>query len=402
LGEARDEFAAGLRRCRTAAGFSLAALATAAHCHRAYLHRVETGHRWPSRPVAAHLDAALRARDKLLTAWARGEHEHREEAEHRRLLRASLRSSEQLDALLGSPAGQAADDALAHADALSRAYLTNPPAPMLRAALSARDAIVERLAGLHRTAPRRELSRAAGYLSGVLAYAALDLGNPDAAAAHASTTYRVGTAIGDSALLAWTRGTQSLIARFSQDYVAADDLARDGLAHAGGDTAGPRLLAGQAQSLANLGDRTGAHRALTAAEASRGLAGDDELGGLFAFSPAKLSYYAGLALIWLPEPDDARRALAAATETIALWEAGDPGDLPEDDHALAHVYAATAAVQLAELDQAAAFLAPVLALPAKRRISWLRKRVRRIGDLLGGFTGARAESLRGDVAAFTA
>jgi uncharacterized RDD family membrane protein YckC len=59
-------------------------------------------------------------------------------------------------------------------------------------------------------------------------------------------------------------------------------------------------------------------------------------------------------------------------------------------------------VQLAELDQAAAFLTPVFALPAKRRISWLRKRVRRVGDLLAGFTGARAESLCGDVVTFTA
>ncbi len=211
---------------------------------------------------------------------------------------------------------------------------------------------------------------------------------------------RVGAAVGDSALLAWTRGTQSLIARFAQDYVTARDLARDGLAQADCGTAGPRLLAGQAQSLANLGGRAGVRRALTAAEAARELAGRDELGGLFAFSAAKLSYYAGSVLIWLPEPDDARRAFAAATEAIPLWKAGDPADCPEDDHALAHVYAATAAVHLAELDQAAAFLAPVFALPAERRTSWLRKRVRRVGDLLAGFAGVRAGSLRCGVATF--
>lgn len=402
MGEAREEFAAELRRRRDAAELSLADVADAAHCHRAFLHRVETGQRWPSQRVATTLDAALDARKALLAAWSAGEREHREETERRRLLAASLRSSEQLDELLDPSPGQAADNALTRADTLGRAYLTTPPAPMLRDALSARDAAVQRLAGLHRAAPRRELTRAAGYLSGVLAYAALDLDDPAAAAAHAATAYRAGTATGDAALLAWTRGTQSLIARFRQDYTTARDLARDGLAHADGGTAGPRLLAGEAQSLANLADRAGAHRALNAAESARDRAGRDELGGLFTFSPAKLSYYGGSALIWLPEPDDARRALAAATEAIALWDTGDPAAIPEDDHALAHVYAATAAVQLEDLDQAAAFLAPVFALPAERRISWIRKRVGRVGALLAGFAGSSAESLRADVAAFTA
>jgi transcriptional regulator with XRE-family HTH domain len=400
--EARDEFADELRRRRIAAGLSLGEVGALTHCHRAFLQRVETGQRWPSQPVAAALDTALDAHNVLLAAWSAGEREHREEVEQRRLLAASLRSSEHLDELLASPTGQAADDALARADALGRAYLTTPPGPALRAALTARDAAVARLAGLYRTGPRRELTRAAGYLSGVLAYAALDLDDPQAAAAHAATAYRAGTATGDGALLAWTRGTQSLIARFQQDYATARDLARDGLAHADGGTAGPRLLAGEAQSLANLGDRAGAHRALTAAEAARERAGRDEIGGLFEFSPAKLSYYGGSALIWLPEPDDARRALAAATEAIALWETGDPAAIPEDDHALAHVYAATAAVQLADLDQAAAFLAPVFALPTERRISWLRKRVGRVGGLLAGLDGSRAEALRAEVAAFTA
>jgi len=63
---------------------------------------------------------------------------------------------------------------------------------------------------------------------------------------------------------------------------------------AGGGTAAPRLLAGQAQSLANLGDADGAHRALTTAETARDRAGSDELGGLFTFSPAKLAYYGWL------------------------------------------------------------------------------------------------------------
>ncbi len=401
-GEAREAFAAELCRCRAAAGLSLGRVAADAHVHRAYLHRVEHAERWPSRAVAAALDGALNARGVLLDAWARGETEHREAAEHRRLLAASLRSSAELDALLDPPPGQAADDALAAADGLGLAYLSTPPGPMLQRALAARDRTMTRLAGLHRAGPHRELTRAAGYLSGVLAYAALDLGDDRAAAAHAATAHRAGEVVGDGALLAWTRGTQSLIARFGQRYATALELAQAGMTDAGGGTAAPRLLAGQAQSLANLGDADGAHRALTAAETARDRAGSDELGGLFTFSPAKLAYYGGSALIWLDGADDARRALDGAVEAITLWEAGERAELPEDDHALAHVYAATAAVQLGELDRAAAMLTPVLALPAERRISWLRKRVTRVDELLGAdrFAGSdEADALRTAVTA---
>ena len=62
----------------------------------------------------------------------------------------------------------------------------------------------------------------------------------------------------------------------------------------------------------------------------------------------------------------------------------------------------TAAVQLGELDRAAAMLTPVLALPAERRISWLRKRVTRVDELLGAdrFAGSdEADALRTAVTA---
>ena len=286
-GEAREAFAAELCRCRAAAGLSLGRVAADAHVHRAYLHRVEHAERWPSRAVAAALDGALNARGVLLDAWARGETEHREAAEHRRLLAASLRSSAELDALLDPPPGQAADDALAAADGLGLAYLSTPPGPMLQRALAARDRTMTRLAGLHRAGPHRELTRAAGYLSGVLAYAALDLGDDRAATAHAATAYRAGEVVGDGALLAWTRGTQSLIARFGQRYATALELAQAGMTDVGGGTAAPRLLAGQAQSLANLGDADGAHRALTAARGRPGPGGQRRAGRVVHVLPGE-------------------------------------------------------------------------------------------------------------------
>ncbi len=61
----RTAFLAELARRRAAEDLSLAQLAAAAHIHRAYLYRVETGERWPAEPVARLLDDALHAHGVL-------------------------------------------------------------------------------------------------------------------------------------------------------------------------------------------------------------------------------------------------------------------------------------------------------------------------------------------------
>lgn len=403
--DGRGEFGAEVRRARQRAGLSLADLAALVPCHRGYLHRVETGERWPSGVVARGLDVALGARGVLASLWAAHDGEERQAAVDARAVAASVRDSDALAALLDGGSRQVADAALGTADGLGREYLSAPPAPMLARARAARALVLDQAQRTHRPGAHRDLVRAAGYLSGVLAYAALDLGHPQAAAAHSRAAWGCGETVGDDALRAWTRGTQSLIARFAQDYPTALELARDGLDYAGAGTSTPRLWSGVAQSAANLGDRAQAHRALSAAEAARDAADGDELGGVFAFPPAKLAYYGGSALIWLDQPADARRAAASAAQAIELWRTGDPDDRSADDEALAHVYAATAHVQLGDLDAAADYLAPVLELPVERRISWLVKRTERVGELLAEprlASSAQAETLHAAVAEFGA
>lgn len=198
-------------------------------------------------------------------------------------------------------------------------------------------------------------------------------------------------------------GTQSLIARFEKDYRGALALARDGLRIAGPGTSRPRLLAGVAQSAANLGDRAEVHRALNEAEEAIDAAGHDAMSGLFTFTRAKLAYYGGSALMWLPEKADSRRSAQSAESAIRQWRSGEPASRSLDDEALAHVYAATSYVRLGELDAAAAALAPVHALPPERRISWLRRRVGEIAELLTDpqFVGSTAATeLRAAVTAF--
>jgi transcriptional regulator with XRE-family HTH domain len=260
-------FAAELARRRSAAGLSLGRLAESTHVNWSYLYRVETGERWPTEPVARLLDDALHAGRSLLRLWEIGEAARQEASSDARSVATSLRDSHALDALLADvPLGEAVIAAEKAAARLADDYLANPPGPMLGSALDARNAIVGDLRRAPSTGQRRDMIRAAGYLSGVLAYATLDLNHPTAAREHVATALLCANTAGDRELAAWVRGTQSLISRFEKDYQSALALAQDGLRIAGPGTSMPRLLARVAQSAANLGDRAEAHRALNAAE----------------------------------------------------------------------------------------------------------------------------------------
>jgi tetratricopeptide (TPR) repeat protein len=230
-----------------------------------------------------------------------------------------------------------------------------------------------------------------GRLQGVLAYAALDAGDPTSAMTHADAGWVCAERAGDNELRAWVRGTQSLIARFDGDYDKAMRYLSDGFAYQTPGTGRLRLLCGYAQCHANLGDSRGANEALNQALRERQrLAGTGSPAGIFGFSEAKQHYYAGSSLIWLDGDLEAARAVREAGEAIAIWEREDPGSRPLDDEALAHIYLATAHLQLGRLDAAADAVRPILDLPSERQISWVRRRLGRLGDLLrnGRYAGS--------------
>jgi len=360
-----------LRELRQQRGLSLRALGKLVNYSHVYLWQIEVAARPAPADLIERVDEALEAGGELVTLTA-GTPD---------LVAATARESERLTRLFNN--GTAVDEYGLAAERLARAYLGQPAAAMLVDASAMRRAAVTQLGRTRRHASAADLTRAIGQLSGVLAYAALDLGSPTAAWAHTDAAWCAADAAGDDELKAWTRGTQSLISRFAGRFDAAQMLAEDGLRYASPRNSGrARLLCGVAQSAANIGDRGTAHRALRAAESARERIRQDAP-GLFGFGEAKQRYYSGSSLIWLPEPADARLALREAQNAIHLWQTGDPCSRPADDEALAHVYAATAAVQLKELEQAAAFLEPILALPAERQISWITKRMNRLAGLLG-------------------
>ncbi|MEV7084176.1 helix-turn-helix transcriptional regulator [Streptomyces sp. NPDC093516] len=371
-----------LREWRQAAQMSLADLAQHVRYDRTSLHNFETGRRPTPLSVAEAADEATGANGALVAEWHREDAARREAAARHRVRAAALAMSRDLSAL----ADLDIDDLQEGVSATAIDYLASPPAPMMHRAHTLRAETFERLrSGHHRPQDRSDLYVAAGRLSGVLSYAALDMGNAEEALEHAAAAGRCAECAGDAELAAWVAGTKSLIARFQGDYDRALKYVRDGyqwVGHGHG-TGEARLRCGEAQCLANLGDSRAANANLDAAESARErIRRPDSLGGMFGFSRAKQSYYAGSSLIWLEGGPDAQRAAREATTAIELWQSGPAAERSLDDERLAHIYLATARVQLDDVEGAAEALAPVLSLPVEDQISWILKRMERVAGML--------------------
>jgi hypothetical protein len=129
--------------------------------------------------VAAAIDAALDAGGELLALAP---------APKPDLLEDSVRDSRRLAQILcAKPAPEVADGIGARTAQLAVDYLGNPPRPMLEQSLDLRRAAVTALRRA-RAATADDLALWIGHLSGILAYAALDLGQADAALAHADAS----------------------------------------------------------------------------------------------------------------------------------------------------------------------------------------------------------------------
>ncbi|MEV5451602.1 helix-turn-helix transcriptional regulator [Streptomyces sp. NPDC052535] len=371
-----------LREWRLAAHMSLADLAQRVSYDRTSLHNFETGRRPTPLSVAEAADEATGANGALVEQWRREDQARQEAAAVHRTRAAALAMSRDLTALADLDITELQEGVTATAVD----YLASPPGPMMDRAHLLRGEAFERLrSGHHRPQDRSDLYVTAGRLSGVLSYALLDMGDSDEALEHATAAGRCAEFAGDAELAAWVAGTKSLIARFQGDYGRALEYVRDGYqwVGAGHGTGEARLRCGEAQCLANLGDSRAANAALDAAEDARErIRRPDSLGGLFGFSQAKQSYYAGSSLIWLQGGHDAERAAREAVAAIDAWQSGPAAERSLDDERLAHIYLATARVQLDDVEGAADAIGPVLSLPLEDQISWIVKRADRLAGML--------------------
>jgi tetratricopeptide (TPR) repeat protein/transcriptional regulator with XRE-family HTH domain len=271
-------------------------------------------------------------------------------------------------------------------------------ATMLRGAL-------QRLATVYRRPSQTsDIYLMTGLLSGICAYACLDLGYPDEAIAQSRASFMMGDMVGHDGLRAWALGTSSLIARFQGNYAAALGYARRGIQYATTGTALVRLRCGEGQTLAHMGDSTNAIHYLNLAKDAREHVGSpDVVDGLFSFSETKQTYYSGSSLQWLPGMRNAKAAEAESEQAIKMFQETGTKTHQSGDELLAHIYLGNSRLTLGEIEGSMEALRPVLDLPLPERNAWQRKRMKQVALRLerGNFSDSSlAANARDEISSF--
>lgn len=253
---------------------------------------------------------------------------------------------------------------------IALAYVSTPPRALLADLIAVRDTTATLLHRRQRPTQARDLYFLASAAGLLLAHASQNLGDHQAALAHLRVAWTCANAADHDALRAWARGSAALINEWSPHRAhAALDLVEQGNRYRAGTQNRIRLTAIEARSAARAGNRPRALDALTRLHAlnENPVDNDDvtDLGGLFAFPPAKVQYYLGGAHGLLGEHEQAERHALTA---IAAYEAGPAASYSYGDVGLARLDVVTARIAHADLDGASHALAPLLVLPADQRI----------------------------------
>lgn len=305
----RTDFAAELARRRADAGFSLADLAGRAHVHRAYIHRMERGERWPSDAVVRAVDAALAADGELAATW--------EAADRVPRVPANGAPTELLELAARAQASDVSATTLElvefTVDGLARSYTRVPPDELLRDVRTRARQIGSLLDGRSTLVQRRRLLTAAGWLALLAATLHVDLGHRRAATSAQTAAQSLGRETEQPEIGAWVCEIDTWTALVDQDWPRAADLAATGEAIAPpGSPAGAQLAVQSARAAARLGDGPGMRAALrrcTALLERQSTERSPE--HHFYFDGEKLDLYTGTALAWLGDPaaeDYARHA----------------------------------------------------------------------------------------------
>lgn len=264
-------------------------------------------------------------------------------------------------------------------------YPHQPVGPLFKELRELHRRVFKLLDGYQPPRESRDLYRTAAAVGGVLANASFDLGNLPAAETQARLAYLCARDADDNELLAWIRGTQSLIAYWDGRLHDAVDLAAAGAHHVPTQgTAGIRLAAIEARAHGQLGSRAGVNDALARAHIARdSVTGDDTYGGMMKFPPAKLAFYSATSRLWLGDPQSAERDAANA---VAAYQSARPDDRRLGEENLARLDLALARLHKTrptpELDGAAVEIRRVLDVSTQRPTDSVSRRLRQVAATL--------------------
>ena len=224
-----------------------------------------------------------------------------------------------------------------------------------------------------------------GFLSGLMAIPANQLGYPDAAEELNRAGFAYANAIDHRPLMAYLRGEHSVYAYYRGRFEEIRDLALSGLQYLSAGPGGAGLHIYHARAAGRLGDTDAARQAVREAHDARDRDYNDDLldiGGTYLISEATHHGMAGSALTVTVSAE--REATGELETAIGLYDRG-PGEHEEywfGGKPLAGIDLAVVRLRSGALDAAAAALQPALSLAAGQRISDMTIRLAAVRDEL--------------------
>ncbi|WP_240506943.1 hypothetical protein [Thermoactinospora rubra] len=328
----------------------------------------------PAAPTGEALAPTTRAR-QLVQAPASDSLQKEVEMAARRALRFAVTAE-------GSNIGpETLDQLRAEVVRLALAYPQQPLTALLGDLIDLQDVAFRLLEGRQRPVEAAEMYLLAGVISGMLAKASHDLGDPHSAMTQARTSWVCADNAGHDGLRAWTRGLQSMIAYWAgwpHEAIRYAELGADVAARTRG-TAAVWLSAQEARVWAVLGNTDDAQAAIQRASDARDRVEPDDLdalGGIMTFPRPRQLYYAADTHVWLPGQEQEADRMAA--EALAAYGEANPQERSFSDEAGARADQALARTVMGDLDGAAEALRPVLDLPIDQRIGGIVASVMRV------------------------
>jgi hypothetical protein len=269
-------------------------------------------------------------------------------------------------------------------DDVSNRYNDSKPRDILNSATKLGSAALNSALQAQTVQRRQEAFTVAGKAFGILSYAAMDLGDVDAASRHLKAAQRAARTAHDDELLAWTLGTEALIRRFKEDFRGSLRPVEDALKLEISGMSRARLLSQHLLASAELGHEADVSQALAEAKQlfERDVNPAPRLqSGIFVFPESKFEFYAGNGLAALG-PRAASSAEEHSRLAIEMFRYGSFEQRSYTDELLARVHVAVALVLQGDADNVFDVLSPVFESPASQRTSWHLHWLRRLERLV--------------------
>jgi transcriptional regulator with XRE-family HTH domain len=207
-------------------------------------------------------------------------------------------------------------------EGLGSSYTHMVPADFLASLRTYKNYVMRLLDGRATLAQRRELMRQAGWLSLLVATAAIDVGYDRAAAANFGAAHTMANETGDDELAAWTFETEAWQALSAGRLSQASDLCRAGLDVAPpGTSAYAQLCTQAARAAARAGDRRRTRHMVDVSLAVADRLPTPSQENHFTVDKRRVLLHSTAALVWLGDGDPIGEEYAR--RSVSVYEGSD-------------------------------------------------------------------------------